>query len=87
MVLCYFYLMANPNLQASSVAGAPDKEFENSIRPSAIRDFSGQLWRALAHRDAERADARAAFELELELQMPALNLARREHGGLEREPR
>jgi len=34
--------MANPNLQASSVAGAPDKEFENSIRPSAIRDFSGQ---------------------------------------------
>src|ERR1700710_2273247 len=42
MVLCYFYLMANPNLQASSFAGAPDKEFENSIRPSAIRDFSGQ---------------------------------------------
>src|ERR1700709_943027 len=42
MVLCYFYRMANPNLQASSSAGAPDKEFENSIRPSAIRDFSGQ---------------------------------------------
>ena len=42
MVLCYFYLMANPNLQATSIAGAPDKEFENSIRPSAIRDFSGQ---------------------------------------------
>src|ERR1700709_2001339 len=42
MVLCYFYLMANPNLQASSFAGTPDKEFENSIRPSAIRDFSGQ---------------------------------------------
>ncbi len=35
--------MANPNLQASpSPAGTPDKEFENSIRPSAIRDFSGQ---------------------------------------------
>src|SRR5450432_2807908 len=35
--------MANPNLQASSsAAGTPDKEFENSIRPSAIRDFSGQ---------------------------------------------
>src|SRR6201991_2060738 len=42
MVLYYFYLMANPNLQASSSVGAPDKEFENSIRPSAIRDFSGQ---------------------------------------------
>src|SRR5246127_2428705 len=42
MVLCYFYLMANPNLQASTSVGAPDKEFENSIRPSAIRDFSGQ---------------------------------------------
>src|SRR5450631_1118947 len=36
--------MANPNLQASSsAAGTPDKEFENSIRPAAIRDFSGQL--------------------------------------------
>ena len=35
--------MANPNLQASSsAAGTPDKEFENSIRPAAIRDFSGQ---------------------------------------------
>src|SRR5450631_875333 len=35
--------MANPNLQASSSAvGTPDKEFENSIRPAVIRDFSGQ---------------------------------------------
>src|SRR5450432_2327288 len=35
--------MANPNLQASSsAAGTPDKEFENSIRPAVIRDFSGQ---------------------------------------------
>jgi Holliday junction DNA helicase RuvB len=35
--------MANPNLQASaSGTGTPDKEFENSIRPTAIRDFSGQ---------------------------------------------
>jgi holliday junction DNA helicase RuvB len=35
--------MANPNLQASSsAAGTPDKEFENRIRPAAIRDFSGQ---------------------------------------------
>src|SRR5579862_6070538 len=35
--------MANPNLQADkSAAGAADKEFENSIRPSVIRDFSGQ---------------------------------------------
>src|SRR5579862_133032 len=35
--------MANPNLQADkSAAGAADKEFENSIRPAAIDDFSGQ---------------------------------------------
>jgi holliday junction DNA helicase RuvB len=35
--------MANPNLQADrSTAGTPDKEFENSIRPAVIRDFSGQ---------------------------------------------
>src|ERR1700682_3358251 len=35
--------MANPNLNADkSLAGVPDKEFENSIRPPAIRDFSGQ---------------------------------------------
>jgi Holliday junction DNA helicase RuvB len=39
-----FLLMANPNLDASSSAtGTADKEFENSIRPAAIRDFSGQL--------------------------------------------
>ena len=42
-LLCYFYLMANPNLKADNqLAGTADKEFENSIRPSAIRDFSGQ---------------------------------------------
>src|ERR1700710_1201243 len=35
--------MANPNLNADkNLAVIPDKEFENSIRPSAIRDFSGQ---------------------------------------------
>src|SRR6195256_483944 len=43
MLLCYFYFMANPNLQASSsAAGTPDKEFENNIRPSQIDDFAGQ---------------------------------------------
>jgi len=37
------YFMANPNLSAdNNPAGTPDKEFENSIRPSAIQDFSGQ---------------------------------------------
>src|SRR5882762_5609821 len=42
-LLCYFYFMANPNLSAdNNPAGTPDKEFENSIRPSAIQDFSGQ---------------------------------------------
>src|ERR1700676_1875250 len=35
--------MANPNLNADkNLAGTPDKEFENSIRPAVIRDFSGQ---------------------------------------------
>jgi Holliday junction DNA helicase RuvB len=35
--------MANPNLNADKdLAGTPDKEFENSIRPSVIGDFSGQ---------------------------------------------
>ena len=35
--------MANPNLNADkNLSPAPDKEFENSIRPSVIRDFSGQ---------------------------------------------
>ena len=32
--------MANPNL--NSDAAFADKEFENTIRPSAINDFSGQ---------------------------------------------
>lgn len=32
--------MANPNLQAED--SGQDKEFENSIRPSSISDFSGQ---------------------------------------------
>ena len=35
--------MANPNLNADkNLTETPDKEFENSIRPSVIRDFSGQ---------------------------------------------
>jgi Holliday junction DNA helicase RuvB len=35
--------MANPNLNADkNLAEAPDREFENSIRPAVIRDFSGQ---------------------------------------------
>src|ERR1700704_5559368 len=39
----YFYPMANPNLNADkNLTGTPDREFENSIRPSAIRDFAGQ---------------------------------------------
>ena len=39
----YFYEMVNPNLNAEkNITGTPDREFENSIRPSAIRDFSGQ---------------------------------------------
>src|SRR5450432_1273126 len=42
-LLCYFYSMANPNLSAdNNPVVTPDKEFENSIRPSAIQDFSGQ---------------------------------------------
>ena len=36
-------LMANPNLNADkNLTGKADKEFENSIRPAVIRDFSGQ---------------------------------------------
>ena len=35
--------MANPNLHPDrDLTGSPDREFENSIRPAAIRDFSGQ---------------------------------------------
>src|SRR6201747_3050381 len=35
--------MANPNLNADkNLAVIPDKEFENSIRPSVIGEFSGQ---------------------------------------------
>jgi len=33
--------MANPGAERNAAA-VPDKEFENSIRPAAIRDFSGQ---------------------------------------------
>jgi Holliday junction DNA helicase RuvB len=43
MLLYYFYFMTNPNLQADkNLTGTADKEFENSIRPAVIRDFSGQ---------------------------------------------
>jgi Holliday junction DNA helicase RuvB len=34
--------MNNPNLNADSNGQAPEKEFENSIRPSSINEFSGQ---------------------------------------------
>src|SRR5579862_5764857 len=34
--------MSNPNLQNDIPVTAADKEFENSIRPAAIDDFSGQ---------------------------------------------
>ena len=37
----YIYSMANPGAERNAAA-VPDKEFENSIRPAAIRDFSGQ---------------------------------------------
>src|SRR5450631_956890 len=43
MLLYYFYFMTNPNLQADkNLTGTADKEFENSIRPAVIREFSGQ---------------------------------------------
>src|SRR3982751_4902724 len=36
--------MANPNLNSEKGAlNSAEKEFENTIRPSAINDFSGQL--------------------------------------------
>lgn len=34
--------MNNPNLNADQKGQAPEKEFENSIRPSSIEEFSGQ---------------------------------------------
>jgi Holliday junction DNA helicase RuvB len=34
--------MENPNLQADNSGQATDREFENTIRPSTIDDFSGQ---------------------------------------------
>jgi hypothetical protein len=34
--------MENPNLQADNSGQATDREFENTIRPSSIDDFSGQ---------------------------------------------
>ncbi len=34
--------MSNPNLQAEGSNLSPDKEYENSIRPSSINEFSGQ---------------------------------------------
>lgn len=34
--------MANPNLQAELNDQGPEKEFENSIRPSSMHEFSGQ---------------------------------------------
>ncbi len=34
--------MENPNLQADNSGKATDREFENTIRPSSIDDFSGQ---------------------------------------------
>lgn len=34
--------MENPNLQADNSGQATDREFENTIRPSSIEDFSGQ---------------------------------------------
>lgn len=35
--------MSNPNLDAENTAQNSDKEFENTIRPSSIEDFSGQI--------------------------------------------
>ncbi|HOZ52707.1 MAG TPA: Holliday junction branch migration DNA helicase RuvB [Chitinophagaceae bacterium] len=35
-------MMSNPNLQAEGSNLSPDKEYENSIRPSSINEFSGQ---------------------------------------------
>ena len=34
--------MENPNIQADNSGQATDREFENTIRPSSIEDFSGQ---------------------------------------------
>jgi holliday junction DNA helicase RuvB len=34
--------MDNPNLQANNSNNPADKEYENSIRPQSIEDFSGQ---------------------------------------------
>ena len=42
-LICYFYTMANPNLNTDGESlSAVEKEFENNIRPSEMADFSGQ---------------------------------------------
>src|SRR6478735_9904427 len=45
-------------------------------------DLAGQRAGAVTESNAERADARAALEFELELQVPTTDLTRREHAGL-----
>ena len=42
-IICYFYNMANPNLNTdAAILNPADKEFENNIRPAEMADFSGQ---------------------------------------------
>jgi Holliday junction DNA helicase RuvB len=41
-IYLYRTIMDNPNLQANNSNNPADKEYENSIRPQSIEDFSGQ---------------------------------------------